>query len=104
MTTNNRGLIAAALLGITLAASGCAGTSTTKSTGDVIDDAAIATTVKAKMIDDPLVKASNIQVETFKGTVQLAGFASSQAEIDRAVSLAANTKGVKSVKNDIRIK
>lgn len=104
MQTNSRGLVAAALLGLTLAAAGCAGSATTKSTGDVIDDTAIATSVKAKMIEDPVVKATNIQVETFKGTVQLAGFASTQAEIDRAVSIAANTKGVKSVKNDIRLK
>jgi hyperosmotically inducible protein len=104
MNTNMRGLLAAVLLGSTLAAAGCAGTATTKSTGDLIDDTTIATTVKAKMIDDPVVKAMDIQVETFKGTVQLSGFASSQSEIDRAVMLAANTKGVKSVKNDIRLK
>ena len=104
MTTNTRGLLAAVLLGSALAATGCAGTSTTKSAGDVIDDTVIASTLKAKMIEDPIVKAMNIQVETFKGTVQLSGFASNQNEIDRAVMLAANTKGVKSVKNDIRLK
>ncbi len=103
-TTKSRGLLAAVFLGVTLVAAGCAGTSTTKSTGDVVDDAMIATKVKAKFIEDPVVKATNIQVETFKGTVQLSGFASSQAEIDRAVSLARNTSGVTSVKNDIRIK
>ena len=103
MTTNTRGLLAAALLGITVAA-GCAGTATTKSTGDVIDDATIATKVKAKFIEDPTVKAMNIQVETFKGTVQLSGFAASQAEADRAVQLARETSGVRSVKNDIRLK
>lgn len=95
-------LAAAAVLGLSLAA--CAGTATTKSTGDVVDDAWIATKVKSKLIDDPLTKARDIQVETFKGTVQLSGFADSQAEVDRAVSLAASTQGVKSVKNDIRLK
>lgn len=103
-TIKSRGLLAAAVLGFTLAAAGCAGTSTTKSTGDVVDDAVIATKVKAKFVDDPVVKAMNIQVETFKGTVQLSGFASSQNEIDRAVNLARTTTGVVSVKNDIRIK
>ena len=103
-TIKSRGLLAAAVLGFTLAAAGCAGTSTTKSTGDVVDDAVIATKVKAKFVDDPVVKAMNIQVETFKGTVQLSGFASSQTEIDRAVNLARTTTGVVSVKNDIRIK
>lgn len=100
----SRGLLAAAVLGFTLAAAGCAGTSSTKSTGDVVDDAVIATKVKAKFVEDPVVKAMNIQVETFKGTVQLSGFASSQTEIDRAVNLAQTTSGVRSVKNDIRIK
>ena len=103
-TIKSRGLLAAVVLGFTIAAAGCAGTATTKSTGDVVDDAMIATKVKAKFVDDPVVKAMNIQVETFKGTVQLSGFASSQAEIDRAVSLAQGTSGVKSVKNDIRLK
>lgn len=103
-TIKSRGLLAAAVLGFTLAAAGCAGTSTTKSTGDVVDDAVIATKVKAKFVDDPVVKAMNIQVETFKGTVQLSGFAASQTEIDRAVNLARTTTGVVSVKNDIRLK
>jgi hyperosmotically inducible protein len=93
---------AAAVMGLTLAA--CAGTPTTKSTGDVIDDAWIATKVKSKLIEDPLVKARDIQVETFKGTVQLSGFADSQAEVDRAVQLASSTVGVKSVKNNITLK
>jgi osmotically-inducible protein OsmY len=99
-----RGLLAAALLGLTIAVSGCAGTPTTKSTGDVIDDATIATKVKAKLIEDPVVSAMNIQVETFKGTVQLSGFAATEAEKDRAAQLARDTAGVKVVKNDIRLK
>jgi hyperosmotically inducible protein len=93
---------AAAFVGLTLAA--CAGTSTTKSTGDVVDDAWIATKVKSKLVDDPMTKARDIQVETFKGTVQLAGYADSQAEIDRAVALASSTQGVKSVRNNITLK
>ena len=93
---------AAAFLGLTLAA--CAGTATTKSTGDVVDDAWIATKVKSKLIDDPLTKARDIQVETFKGTVQLSGFADSQAEVDRAVQIAGSTQGVKSVRNNITLK
>jgi osmotically-inducible protein OsmY len=95
--------IAAALItGMTLAA--CAGTASTKSTGDVVDDAWIATKVKAQLIDDPMTKARDIQVETFKGTVQLSGFADSQAEVDRAVQIASGTKGVVSVRNNITLK
>lgn len=95
-------LAAAVVTGLTLAA--CAGSPTTKSTGDVVDDAWIATKVKAKLVEDPMVKARDIQVETFKGTVQLSGFADSQSEIDRAVELAASTTGVKSVRNNITLK
>jgi osmotically-inducible protein OsmY len=101
---HTRRLLAAALVGLALTASGCAGTATTKSAGDVIDDAAIATKVKAKFIEDPVVKAMNIQVETFKGTVQLSGFAASRAEAERAVQIARETSGVKMVRNDIRLK
>jgi osmotically-inducible protein OsmY len=60
--------------------------------------------VKAKFVEDATVGALRVNVETFKGVVQLSGFANSPAEIDRAVQLARETKGVKSVKNDIRIK
>lgn len=95
-------LAAALVMGATLAA--CAGTATTKSTGDIVDDAWIATKVKAKLVDDPMTKARDIQVETFKGTVQLSGFADSQAEVDRAVQLANETKGVTSVRNNITLK
>jgi osmotically-inducible protein OsmY len=102
--TNNRKLIAAAVMGLAFALAGCAGSPTTKSTGNVIDDSVIATKVKTKMIEDPVVKALDIQVETFKGTVQLSGFAASQDQIDRAVVIARNTAGVKSVRNDIRLK
>ncbi|MHB1437626.1 MAG: BON domain-containing protein, partial [Thiobacillus sp.] len=60
--------------------------------------------VKAALIEDPLTKAIEINVETFKGVVQLSGFVTSQAASNRAVELARGVAGVKSVKNDMRIK
>jgi hyperosmotically inducible protein len=81
---------------------GCAGTSTQESTGEYLDDSAITAKVKSAFVADKQVKALDIQVATFKGTVQLSGFASSQQEIDQAVKLAREVPGVKSVKNDIR--
>ena len=104
MLVTKKRLIAAAALGLGLALAGCGSTPTSRSTGDVLDDSVIATKVKTKMVEDPVVHALDIQVESYKGTVQLSGFASSQREIDRAVHLASNTAGVKSVKNDIRLK
>jgi osmotically-inducible protein OsmY len=60
--------------------------------------------VKAALIEDPLTKAIEINVETFKGVVQLSGFVSSQAAANRAEALARGVAGVRSVKNDMRIK
>jgi osmotically-inducible protein OsmY len=102
-TNSNRNLLAAAILGLALVA-GCASTAKHESTGEYMDDTTLTTKVKAKFVDDKAVNAMNINVETFKGTVQLSGFANNQAEADRAVQLARNTEGVKSVKNDIRLK
>lgn len=81
---------------------GCASTSTQESTGEYLDDSAITAKVKSAFVGDKKVSALDIQVVTFKGVVQLSGFVSSQQEIGRAVELARNVPGVKSVKNDIR--
>jgi osmotically-inducible protein OsmY len=92
------------MLGASLVSVGCSSTPTRESTGQQIDDTTITTKVKAKMVDDPAVSALNIKVETFKGTVQLSGFANNATEVNRAVEIARGTDGVKSVKNDIRLK
>lgn len=91
------------LLGGTLL-TGCAGSPTRESTGEVVDDAVITSKVKAAFVKDPAVSALNIQVETFKGNVQLSGFANNPTEMSRAVQLAREVNGVKEVKNDIRLK
>lgn len=103
-TSNKSKFLLSALFSGALLLSGCASTSTQESTGEFVDDAVITTKVKAKFVEDKTVSALNVNVETFKGTVQLSGFANSMVEADRAVQLARETKGVKSVKNDIRIK
>jgi len=91
-------------LGTTIVATGCASTPTQSSAGEVIDDSVITTKVKTAFVEDKAVSALNISVETFKGTVQLSGFANNDTEVTRAVQLASQVKGVKSVKNDIRLK
>jgi len=83
---------------------GCASTPTQEGTGEYFDDAWITTKVKTALIEDPLTKAYQIQVETFKGAVQLSGFVATQAEANKAVELARGVKGVTTVKNDIRLK
>jgi hypothetical protein len=97
--------LSAAFLAITLVSVvGCASTSQQEGTGQYIDDTVITAKVKAAIFDDSLTKASEINVETYKGVVQLSGFVSSQAAASRAVDLARGVNGVKSVKNDMRLK
>ncbi|MBL0122848.1 MAG: BON domain-containing protein [Betaproteobacteria bacterium] len=83
---------------------GCASTSKHEGTGEYVDDTVITTKVKAKILEEPGLKSAEINVETFKGVVQLSGFVSSQANVDRAVALARTVRGVSSVKNDMRVK
>lgn len=83
---------------------GCASTSSHEGTGEYLDDAAITTKVKAAVFNEPTLKSAEINVETFKGVVQLSGFVRSQADINQAVQVARGVAGVKSVKNDMRLK
>jgi len=83
---------------------GCASTPKQEGTGEYIDDTVITTKVKAAVFSEPSLKSAEINVETFKGVVQLSGFVSSRADINKAVEVARSVKGVESVKNDMRLK
>lgn len=83
---------------------GCASTAKQESTGEYIDDSVITNKVKAAILGDPALKVMQINVETFKGVVQLSGFVDSKAMIDRAVEVTRGVAGVKSVKNDMRVR
>ncbi|ROQ20168.1 MULTISPECIES: BON domain-containing protein [Marinimicrobium] len=83
---------------------GCASTETSSGTGEYIDDTVITAKVKAAIFNDSTLKSSEINVETFKGVVQLSGFVNSRADINRAVSIAREVKGVTSVENDMKLK
>lgn len=98
--------IFAVFMGLSLAVAlvGCESTSKTESTGEYFDDTAITMKVKAEIFNDPMLSVSEINVETFKGVVQLSGFVASQAAADRAMQVARSVSGVKSVVNDMRIK
>lgn len=84
--------------------SGCAGTATRESTGEFVDDAAITTKVKAALVKDEVVKARDVNVDTFKGTVQLSGFVDSATQKTRAGEVASSIQGVRDVKNNISVK
>jgi len=83
---------------------GCASTSKKEGTGEYIDDSVITTKVKAAIFQEPTLKSAEINVETYKGVVQLSGFVSSAAAGNKAVEVARSVKGVTSVKNDMRVK
>lgn len=83
---------------------GCASTATQESAGEYVDDTLITTKTKAIIFNDPSLKSAEINVETFKGRVQLSGFVSSQTDINRAVLLTRSVTGVVEVKNDMRLK
>ncbi len=93
-------LIAVALTAV----QGCAPTPTREGTGEYVDDTVITTKVKAAILDEPSLKSAEINVETFKGVVQLSGFVSSQASILRALDVARGVAGVKSVRDGMRLK
>jgi osmotically-inducible protein OsmY len=82
----------------------CQSTATHQAAGEYMDDATITTKVKAKLAEDPNVKAYQVSVETYRGVVQLSGFVDSETNVRRAGQLAQSVTGVRSVKNDIRIK
>ena len=83
---------------------GCASTPRHEGTGEYFDDSVITTKVKAAIFNEPSLKSAEINVETFKGAVQLSGFVSSQADISRAVEVTKTVKGVKSIKNSMHVK
>jgi len=103
MNKFNRVSILVAAVALT-ALAGCASTQKHESTGQYIDDTAITTSVKAAIFNEPTLKSMEVNVETFKGRVQLSGFVRSQANIDRAVQVAQGINGVTSVGNDMRLK
>ena len=94
-------LIAALML---TAVVGCASTAKHESTGQYVEDSVITTHVKAAILKEPSLKVAEINVETFKGAVQLSGFVRSEDNIVTAVKLARGIDGVTSVKNDMRLK
>lgn len=101
--TSRRLMLASIVLSAaTLAA--CASTRTSEGSGEYVDDSVLTGRVKAAILADPLLKSAEINVETFKGRVQLSGFVNSQSDINHATTMVRAMKGVTSVANDMRLK
>ena len=104
MDLSRRKVLAGAVALAALA--GCASEPRTqRSAGEFTDDAALTAKVKTAIATDAGARtASAVNVETYRGVVQLTGFVDSEDQASRAVSAAKKVQGVRSVKNDIRIK
>ncbi|MBS1208145.1 MAG: transporter [Proteobacteria bacterium] len=83
---------------------GCAATPKQEGTGEYVDDSVITTKVKAAILGESTLKSAEINVETFKGTVQLSGFVSTQTQVNKAVEVTRQVSGVKSVRNSMHVK
>jgi hyperosmotically inducible periplasmic protein len=81
----------------------CASTRTQQSAGEVIDDSVLTSRVKLALIDDPVTKAGQINVETYRGVVQLGGFVDTAQSKQQATKVARSISGVKEVRNDLRV-
>ena len=104
MNRLGKSLLAAFVAVALVAGAGCASTSTQEGSGEYLDDSVITGKVKAAIFQDATLKSAEINVETFKGVVQLSGFVNSQADIYRALEIAGRVAGVTSVKNAMRLK
>lgn len=97
--------IAAFFIALTLlTAVGCGSTRTREGAGEYVDDSVLTTKVKGLLLNEPGLSSAQINVETFKGEVQLSGFVKSQADINRAIEITRQVVGVKAVKNDMRLR
>jgi len=92
-----------AILGVLAVASACSATRTQESAGEVIDDSVLTSKVKIALIDDPITKAGQINVETYRGVVQLGGFVDNTQQKEQATKVARSITGVKEVRNDLRV-
>jgi osmotically-inducible protein OsmY len=83
---------------------GCSSTPTQQAAGEAIDDGVVTAKVKAALIEDPVTKAHNINVVTFRGQVQLSGFVETDEARTRALQLARDVEGVKNVKDAMEVR
>jgi osmotically-inducible protein OsmY len=99
---NTAALVLTAMMGLSVV--GCSSTPTQQSTGEAIEDGVVTAKVKAALVGDPVTKAHQINVETFKGTVQLTGYVETDQARSRALEVARNVEGVKRVRDALDLR
>ncbi|MCQ4143135.1 MULTISPECIES: BON domain-containing protein [Vogesella] len=104
MKALNKYLSAFFVVASLMSVAACSATREHQSTGQYMDDSVITGRVKTAIFNDPVLKVTEINVETYMGRVQLSGFVRSDADADRAVQLTRGISGVKSVKDDMQVK
>jgi hyperosmotically inducible protein len=92
------------MLGVALLSAGCAGSRYERSTGESIDDKATVSRVKTALHSDAVYKYPDVDVSSFKGTVQLSGFVDNKEQKERAGEITKSVEGVKELKNNIALK
>lgn len=92
------------LVWVAVAVIGCAGNRTTRSTGEFIDDSTLANKVKVALYTDEEVQGTQVEVEAFRGVVQLSGFVDSTAQSQKAEQIAREVNGVQDVHNNLIVK
>src|SRR5688500_17464738 len=95
---------AAAMLAAGLVLTGCNVVRAQSSAGEYVDDVAITSKVKAKLLDSGKVDGLDVNVDSTNGRVKLSGWASSSTEVKTAGDLAREVDGVKSVDNQLQVK
>jgi osmotically-inducible protein OsmY len=101
--TRSIGLIVC-LVWVAVAVIGCAGNRTSQSTGEFIDDSTLANKVKVALYADDEVKGTQVEVEAFKGVVQLSGFVDNMAQSQKAEQIAWEVNGVQNVRNNLIVR
>jgi osmotically-inducible protein OsmY len=94
-------LVVALSLGATAA---CAPMPERRGTGEYVDDKAINTRVRAALLKDADIDSRDVNVDTFRGVVQLSGFVRSRSMAERAVKLTQGVAGVREVRNDLQVR
>jgi osmotically-inducible protein OsmY len=92
------------IVALMVSALGCASQSEPQSAGAYMGDSWVTTKVKTAILNEPSLKVLQINVETYKGVVQLSGFVDNDASRAKAVEIARSVQGVTAVKNDLQLR